>query len=81
MLILILRYQAMFNPPFNEGMHWASPAFPDLAKGIMTNFSDPDAYAVESRGVSYSMAYFNAKHLGTGQYYLMTIVDKDAAAF
>lgn len=77
---LDLRYQAMFAP-FNEGMHWALPAFPDLAEGIMTNFVDPNAYAVESRGVSYSMAYFSAKHLGTGQYYLMTIVDKDGRPF
>ena len=43
----------------------------------MTNFADPDAYPVEGRGVAYSMAYFSAKHLGAGQYYLMTIVDKD----
>ena len=26
------------------------------------------------------MAYFSAKHLGEGQYYLMTIVDKDGKA-
>ena len=32
----------------------------------MTNFADPNAYAVEGRGVSYSMAYFSAKHLGNG---------------
>ena len=73
--------QAMFDLPFNEGKHWVLPAFPDLAEGIMTNFADPNAYAVESRGVSYSMAYFSAKHLGTGQYYLMTIVDKDEQPF
>ena len=44
---------------------------------MMTNFADPDAYAVDGRGVAYSMAYFSAKHLGTGQYYLMTIRDKE----
>ena len=31
---------------------------------------------MEGRGVAYSMAYFSAKHMGTGQFYLMTIVDK-----
>jgi hypothetical protein len=41
----------------------------------------PDAYAVEGRGVAYSMAYFSAKHLGAGQYYLMTIVDKAGKPF
>jgi hypothetical protein len=29
----------------------------------------------------YSMAYFSAKHLGAGQYYLMTTKDKDGKAF
>ncbi len=36
----------------------------------MTNFVQPDAYPVEGRGVAYSTAYFSAKHLGTGQFYL-----------
>ena len=44
---------------------------------MMTNFADPDVYPVDGRGVAYSMAFFSAKHLGTGQYYLMTIRDKD----
>ena len=43
----------------------------------MTNFADPNEYAVEGRGLAYSYAYFSAKHLGAGQYYLMTIVDKE----
>ncbi|HEY5752605.1 MAG TPA: hypothetical protein VIT21_05620 [Chthoniobacterales bacterium] len=49
---------------------------PGLVEGLMTNFAEPNAYPVEGRGVAYSMAYFSAMHLGTGQYYLMTIVDK-----
>ena len=48
---------------------------------MMTNFSDSDAYPVEGRGTSYSMAYFSTKHLGEGQYYLMTVVDKDGKPF
>ena len=47
----------------------------------MTNFADPNAYPVDGRGVAYSMAYFSAKHLGAGQYYLMTIVDKNGQPF
>ena len=73
---LDLKYETVFTPPFNEGTHWALPAMPGVAEGMMTNFAKSDAYAVEGRGVAYSMAYFSAKHLGTGQYYLMTIVDK-----
>ena len=44
---------------------------------MMTNFANPNAYPVDGRGVAYSMAFFSAKHLGAGQYYLMTIRDKD----
>jgi hypothetical protein len=75
---LDLKYETVFTPPFNEGTHWALPALPGVTEGMMTNFARSDAYAVEGRGVAYSMAYFSAKHLGTGQYYLMTIVDKDS---
>ena len=77
---LDLKYEGVFSPPFNEGTHWALPASPGAAVGLMTNFAQPDAYPVEGRGVAYSMAYFSAKHLGTGQFYLMTIVDKDGQA-
>ena len=58
-------------------MQWVLPALPGVSEGMMTNFADPDAYAVDGRGVAYSMAFFSAKHLGAGQYYLMTIRDKD----
>ena len=47
----------------------------------MTNFAEPNAYPVDGRGIAYSMAYFSAKHLGTGQYYLMTIADKNGQPF
>ena len=48
---------------------------------MMTNFANPNAYPVDGRGVTYSMAFFSAKHLGAGQYYLMTIRDKDRKPF
>ena len=70
------KYEGIFSPPFNEGTHWALPASPGVAEGLMTNFTNPDAYPVEDRAVAYSMAYFSAKHLGEGQYYLMTFVDR-----
>ena len=46
-----------------------------VSEGI-SRIAAPDAYPVDGRGVAYSMAFFSAKHLGEGQYYLMTIVDK-----
>ena len=72
---LDLKYESVFTRPFNEGTHWALPAMPGVTEGMMSSFAKPDAYPVEGRGVAYSMAYFSAKHLGTGQYYLMTIAD------
>ena len=70
-------YEGIFTTSFNEGKQWVLPVVPGMAEGIMTNFANPDAYPVDGRGVSYSMAFFSAKHLGVGQYYLMTIRDKD----
>ncbi len=71
------RYEAVFTTSFNDGKQWVLPAPPGVGEGMMTNFADPDSYPVDGRGVAYSMAYFSAKHLGTGQYYLMTIRDRD----
>jgi hypothetical protein len=75
------RYQTIFDPPFNEGKHWQLPADPAFAAAVMTNYADPNEYPIEGRGLAYSYAYFSAKHLGAGQYYLMTIVDKDGRPF
>jgi hypothetical protein len=71
------RYEGVFTTSFNEGQQWALPALPGVSEGMMNNFASPDAYPVDGRGVAYSMAFFSAKHLGAGQYYLMTIRDKD----
>jgi hypothetical protein len=69
------KYEGVFTPPYYAGTHWQLPAMPGLSEAIMTDFSDANSYPVEARGVAYSMAFFSAKHLGEGQFYLMTIVD------
>jgi hypothetical protein len=71
------KYERIFSPPFNEGSHWALPASQEVAEAMQTQFAKADAYPVDGRGTSYSMAFFSAKHLDAGQYYLMTIVDKE----
>jgi hypothetical protein len=71
------RYESIFTTSFNEGQQWVLPALPGVSEGMMTNFANPNAYPVDGRGVAYSMAFFSAKHLGAGQYYLMTIRDKE----
>ena len=62
----ICKYEALFSPPFNEGTHWALPASPEVVEGMQTQLRQPDAYPVDGRGVTYSMAFFSAKHLGDG---------------
>ncbi len=74
---LAASYERLFSPPYFQGSHWALPASPDVIKAMATNFADPDSYPTDGRGVIYSFAYFSAKHLGEGQFYLMTISDKD----
>jgi len=46
-----------------------------MIKSSEANFELPDAYPIDSRAVTYSFAFFSSKHLGKGQYYLMTLVD------
>jgi hypothetical protein len=75
------KYEEILKPPFYEETHWALPASPELAKAIMSNYEVPDMYPVDARAVSYSIAYFSAKKLGVGQYYLMTPRDKNDQPF
>jgi hypothetical protein len=78
--LLDLKYQTMF-PPYYEGRRWVFPIAPDVIKGLQTQFANPDSYPVEGRGVTYTMAFFSTKHSGIGQYYLMTLKDKDGRDF
>lgn len=75
------RYVRLFSPPYYEGAQWAVPLQPELAKGLQTNFADPDGYPIDARGVTYSYAFFSAKHFGAGQFYLMTLKDKQGRFF
>jgi len=74
-------YEGLFSPAYFPGGHWALPASQEVVEGMPTFFADPNSYPVDGRGVTYSMAYFSAKHLGTGQFYLMTIKDKGGNTF
>jgi hypothetical protein len=69
------QFEQVIVPPFNEGKHWALPASPEFLKAIQANYADPNSYPTDARGLSYFFAFFSAKHLGTGQYYLMTMKD------
>jgi hypothetical protein len=74
-------YERGFSPPFYEGTHWALPVSKETIEGLSTMFADPNSYPVEGRAVYFSVAYFSAKHLGAGQFYLLTIKDKTGQQF
>lgn len=74
-----LGYQKLFDPPFFEGTHWALPGAPDLVEAYTNGLTNTNLYPVDARGVTYSMAFFSAKHLGAGQFYLMSIFDHAGA--
>jgi hypothetical protein len=55
-------------------------AWIELLEGIQNDYVQPDSYPTDARGVMYSFGFFSAKHLGAGQYYLMSINDKNENA-
>jgi len=78
--LLESRYEGIFTPYFDMS-RWALPALPDYLKAAPTLYTDPDNYPIDSRGLVFSFAFFTPKHLGEGQFYLMTIKDKDGQNF
>jgi hypothetical protein len=74
--LLESRYSTAFASPFYPDARWALPTVSGFLDGMQSMFADPDHYPVDGRGLTYSFAFFCAKHLGAGQYYLMTIEDK-----
>jgi hypothetical protein len=76
---LALKYETMFAP-YYEGRQWVFPILPEVIGGLQSQFAKPDSYPVDGRGVTYTMAFFSTKHSGIGQYYLMTIKDKNGNA-
>jgi hypothetical protein len=71
----------MGYPPFWPGSRWALPAWPETVHAQSTNYANPDSYPIDTRGLAYSYAFVSIKRLGTAQYYLMAIKDKDGQTF
>ena len=79
-MVLAARYDAGL-PPFFEGTHWTYPGPPDLVKAYAEGLSDPNTYPVDDRGLAYHYAYIGIKRLGQGQFYMISIKDKDGASY
>jgi hypothetical protein len=73
--VIAMKYEAGFVPPFFEGGHWAVPVPKETLDGMASGLADPNSYAIDGRAAMYHMAYFSAKHLGAGQFYLVAIDD------
>ncbi len=67
--------------PFWPDSGWTFPAPPELIEAAQASFAEPDAYPIDARGLAYSYAYIGIKRLGAGQFYLITIRDKDGNGF
>ena len=79
-VMLEQRYDAGF-PVFYTGTHWTMPALTEAVDGQSSTYANPDKYAVDARGVAYTYAYIAIKRLGAGQFYLISIRDKDGQAY
>jgi hypothetical protein len=79
--LLEKRYDAGLPPFFSESSRWTYPAPLDFVKAGQSGYSDSNEYPIDSRGLAYSYAYVGIKHLGAGQFYSISIRDKDGDAF
>ncbi|QIG93137.1 MULTISPECIES: DUF1254 domain-containing protein [unclassified Bradyrhizobium] len=79
--LLEAKYDAGLPPFFSETSRWTLPAPADIVKAAQEGYADPDVYPIDSRGMAYSYAYIGIKRLGAGQFYLISIRDKDGRAF
>jgi len=73
------RYEKGF-PSFYEGGQWTPPGSPELSQTMGTFYERKDAYSLDARGLADYYAYSTIKHIGAGQYYLLTTKDKDRRA-
>ena len=64
---------------FFDGTQWRPAAPADVVKAQSTAFADADQYPTDLRGMTYSYGFVGIKRLGAGQFYLISIRDKDGA--
>jgi hypothetical protein len=75
------KYDAGLPSFFSATSRWTYPAPADFVKAAQESYADPNLYPVDNRGMVYSYAYIGIKHLGVGQFYLISIRDKDGQSF
>jgi hypothetical protein len=75
------RYDAGLPPFFSPSSRWGFPAPLDVIKASQEAYADVNSYPIDNRGMAYSYAYIGIKRLGAGQFYAISIRDKDGDAF
>ncbi len=73
-------YVAGYATPFNEGTHWVWPDLFDFVPEAQEEYTNPDSYGVDSRGVAFTFVFFTPKRLGeagSGSFYLFAIHGSD----
>jgi len=70
------RFESGFEP-YYEDERWTLPAKEDLRQTAPTFYEAENMYSVDSRGLTDFWAFSTVKHLGVGQFYLVTLRDAD----
>jgi hypothetical protein len=78
--LLEQKYDTGFAPFFPD-RRWFTPAIHEFTEAVQSGYIDPNQYPVDARGVIYTMGFIGIKRLGTAQFYLITIRDKDGRPF
>ncbi len=78
--LLESRYEVC-SLPISTSAGGRSRRSPTYLEAAQDGFSDQEAYPFDNRGLVFTFAFFTPKHLGEGQFYLMTIKDKSGQNF
>ena len=73
------KYDAGLPPFFSGGQPMDLPGAPRYGQGGAGAFADPNGYPIDARGMTYPFAFVGIKRLGAGQFYLISIRDKDGS--
>lgn len=75
------RYDTDGIPAWWPTSKWGNPAVPEFAKATQSGYTEPNLYPIDIRGMIYTFGFVGIKRLGTAQFYLITIKDKDGQPF
>jgi hypothetical protein len=68
-----------FPAPYFDGGHWHVPASSDVLEGLISNFANPDTYAVDGAGSRTHSRFSVPSTLAQGQFYLMATRNRAGA--